>query len=112
MFIYCCCLGVPYIITVYTDDKRNISKDAQVHVVMLGKRTSSSEIFLHGLKFDKQSPEKFSTDSPEELSPLTALDVKYVHGGVGSAWHLNKVCLEYLIDENRTKKMNRRVTDE
>jgi hypothetical protein len=89
--MYSLFLGIPYIITVYTSDKNNAGTDARVYIIMHNKKTSSSQIFLNG-KFERKSVDEIRIDAPDELSPLTALDIGHDNKGVGPGWHLNKVC--------------------
>lgn len=85
-------LGIPYNITVYTGDKKNAGTDARVYIVMHNKKTSSSQIFLSNGKFERKSVDLFTIDGPDELSPLTSLDIGHDNSGAGPGWFLDKVC--------------------
>ena len=95
-------LGIPYNITVYTGDKRNAGTDARVYIVMHNekKSSSSSQIFLSNGKFERKSIDLCTVDAPEELSPLTALDIGHDNSGAGPGWHLDKVCWRNLINSS------------
>ncbi|CAF2728225.1 unnamed protein product [Rotaria sp. Silwood2] len=97
--------GVSYNITVYTGDKKNAGTDARVYIVMHGKNSSSSQIFLCDGKFEKNSVDKFTTDASSDLSPLTALDIGHDNSGVGPAWYLDKVCSDCLRICNLSKSL-------
>ena len=84
-------LGIPYKITVYTGDRRSGGTDAQVYVAMNNK-DSSHKTFLTPGKFEQKSVDIFDIDGPENLSPLTSLDVGHDNSGVGPGWFLDKVC--------------------
>ena len=86
-------LGVPYHITVHTGDKRNAGTDARVYVVMHRDNASSSQIFLSDGKFEAKSVDRFTVDGPDDLSPLTALDIGHDNSGMGPGWYLDKVGL-------------------
>ena len=58
------------------------------------KKSSSSQLFLSGGKFEQKSVDLFTIDGPDGLSPLTVLDVGHDNSGVGPGWYLDKVCLE------------------
>jgi hypothetical protein len=85
-------LGVPYNITVYTGDKKNAGTDARVYINMHNNKSSSSQIFLSGGKFEQKSIDTFTIDAPDDLSPLTALDIGHDNSGIGPGWFLDKVC--------------------
>lgn len=87
----CVCLGIPYQITVYTGDKRSAGTDARVYVMLCGKKTSSSQIFLSGGKFERKCVDPFTIDGPEDISPLTELVVGHDNSGSGPGWYLDKV---------------------
>jgi hypothetical protein len=56
------------------------------------KNASSSQIFLPGGKFEQKSIDKFTVDAPDDLSPLTALDIGHDNSGIAPGWFLDKVC--------------------
>lgn len=91
-YYYLFFLGVPYIVTVYTNDKQNFNKDARVYLVMYGEGSARSQIFLSEGKFEKDAMDKFSVDLPEDLCPLVALDVICDNSGIKSAWCVDRVC--------------------
>ena len=84
-------LGIPYHITVYTGDKRNAGTDARVYIVMHGDKSSSGQLFLNDGKFEAKSIDPFKIDGPDEISPLTALDIGHDNSGMGPGWYLDKV---------------------
>jgi hypothetical protein len=61
---------------------------------MHNNKSSSSQIFLSGGKFEKKSVDTFTIDAPDELSPLTALEIGHDNSGMGPGWYLDKVCLK------------------
>ena len=85
-------LGIPYNITIYTGDKLNAGTDARVYIVMYNNELSSSQLFLSDGKFERKSIDTFTIDGPENLSPLTALDIGHDNTGIGPEWYLDKVC--------------------
>ena len=56
------------------------------------KNSSSGQIFLSGGKFEQGSIDKINVDAPDDLSPLTALDIGHDNSGIGPGWFLDKVC--------------------
>jgi hypothetical protein len=60
---------------------------------MHNKQSSSSQIFLNG-KFEQKSVDEIKIDAPDELSPLTALDIGHDNSGISPRWYLNKVCFK------------------
>lgn len=89
---FCVSLGIPYVVTIHTGDKRNAGTDAQVYIVMYNKTSSSSKIFLSGGKFERKSIDTITIDGPEDLSPLTEIDIGHDNSGFGPGWFLDKVC--------------------
>jgi hypothetical protein len=59
---------------------------------MHNKQSSSSQIFLTDGKFEQKSIDKFTINAPDDLSPLTALDVGHDNSGMAPGWFLEKVC--------------------
>jgi hypothetical protein len=86
-------LGVPYNITVYTSNKSKAGTDARVYIIMHHNKSSSGQIFLSHGKFEQKSVDLITIDGPDDLSPLTALDIGHDNSGMGPGWHLDKVCL-------------------
>ncbi|CAF4484729.1 unnamed protein product, partial [Rotaria sp. Silwood2] len=119
-------VGFSYTVTVYTGDKRNAGTDARVYIVMHGKNSSSSKIFLSNGKFEKKSVDKFIIDAPNDLSPLTALDIGHDNSGAGSGWYLDKVvvecprtgikqtfpCNNWLADDEADKRIERQLIED
>jgi hypothetical protein len=60
---------------------------------MHNNKSSSGQIFLSNGKFEQKSVDLFTIDGPDDLSPLTALDIGHDNSGVGPGWYLDKVCL-------------------
>ena len=85
-------LGIPYHLKIYTGDKRNAGTNAQIYVVMHNNELSSSKIFLSGGEFERKSIDSITIDGPENLSPLTALDIGHDNSGTAPGWYLDKVC--------------------
>jgi hypothetical protein len=56
------------------------------------EQSSSSQIFLSDGKFEQKSIDKITVDGPDDLSPLTALDIGHDNSGIGPGWFLEKVC--------------------
>jgi len=65
---------------------------------MHNNKFSSSQIFLSDGKFEQKSIDAFTIDAPDELSPLTALDIGHDNTGIGPGWFLEKVCLRKNIE--------------
>ncbi|CAF0916712.1 unnamed protein product [Rotaria sordida] len=119
-------VGISYTITVYTGNKTNAGTDARVYIVMHGKNSSSSKIFLNNGKFEKKSIDKFTIDVPINLSPLAALDIGHDNSGIGSGWYLDKVivecpstgikqtfpCNNWLADNEGDKRIERRLKED
>jgi len=59
---------------------------------MHNKKSTSGQIFLPGGKFEKSSVDLCAIQAPDELSPLTALDIGHDNSGRGPGWFLDKVC--------------------
>ncbi|CAF3251609.1 unnamed protein product [Rotaria sp. Silwood2] len=77
-----------------TSDKINAGTDSRVYIIIHGKDSSSSQIFLNDKKFEKNSVDKFTIYAPNNLSPLTALDVGHDNSGFASGWYLDKAIIE------------------
>ncbi|CAF2908011.1 unnamed protein product [Rotaria sp. Silwood2] len=119
-------VGISYTITVYTGDKKNAGTDARVYIVMHGKNSSSNKIYLSNGKFEKKSVDKFTINAPNDLSPLTALDIGHDNSGIGSGWYLDKVvvecpstgikqtflCNNWLADDEGDKRIERRLKED
>lgn len=58
---------------------------------MYHDKSSSSKIFLSNGKFESGSVDEFTIDGPEDLSPLTALEIGHDNSGRGPGWFLDKV---------------------
>ncbi len=115
-----------YIITTYTGDKRNAGTDARVYILMHGKNSTSSQIFLGDGKFEKQSVDRFIADTSAEFSPLTALDIGHDNSGMSSGWYLDKAvikcpstgitqtfpCNNWLADNEGDRRIVRRLTED
>ncbi|CAF3703956.1 unnamed protein product, partial [Rotaria sordida] len=118
--------GIPYNITIYTGDKTNAGTDARVYIVMYNNELSSSQIFLSDGKFERKSVDTFTIDGPENLSPLTALDIGHDNTGIGPGWYLDKAvvncpstgieqtfpCNAWLADDTGDKRIERRLKED
>ncbi|CAF0768261.1 unnamed protein product, partial [Didymodactylos carnosus] len=89
-------LGIPYIISITTGDKRNAGTNARVYLTMYGenKNISSGKIFLSGGKFERNKTDIFPIDASDELSPLAYIDIGHDNSGVSSGWFLDKVVID------------------
>ncbi|CAF2355156.1 unnamed protein product [Rotaria sp. Silwood2] len=86
--------GIPYNVTIYTGDKLNAGTDARVYIIMYNNESTSSQIFLSDGKFERKSIDLFKIDAPDNLSPLTALDIGHDDSGMGPGWYLDKVVVD------------------
>lgn len=86
-------LGIPYKVTVYTGDRRNAGTDAKVYIVM-NRKTLTHKAFLTPGKFEQKSVDAFNIDGPEDMSPLSSLDIGHDNSGTAPGWFLDKVCTD------------------
>ena len=77
--------------TIYTGNKRNAGTDARVYLIMHHERETSGQIFLTDGKFETGNVDVCTVDAPDNLSPLTALDIGHDNSGRGPGWFLDKV---------------------
>ncbi|CAF4587849.1 unnamed protein product [Rotaria sp. Silwood1] len=118
--------GIPYNVTIYTGDKLHAGTDARVYIIMYNNELSSSQIFLSDGKFERKSIDTFTIDAPDNLSPLTALDIGHDNTGMGPGWYLDKVvvdcpstgieqtfpCNAWLADDTGDKLLERRLKED
>lgn len=91
--------GVPYIVNIFTGDKKNASTSAKVFVELFGGESgkeSSGKIMITDAKFERNKVDKVTIESPKMLSPLYQILVGHDNSGGGQDGFLTKLKLKPL----------------
>ncbi|KAL3317120.1 Lipoxygenase y domain-containing protein 1 [Cichlidogyrus casuarinus] len=97
-----------YEIVTYTSDLTGAGTQALVFIQLYGEGGTASDLIQLNVgpeartKFKRGKKDAFYLELDQLLEPLTKIRVGHDGGGLGSDWHLDKVEVRRILDENHT----------